>query len=60
MKQALKKAGQKLMYIPRFEDHTVYHNMWAQFQRSKIFIHKKQEGDVFIYEEFCTCKQKLS
>lgn len=44
LRMALNKAGQKLMYIRMFEDHTVYHNMWSQYQRSKIFLHKKQQG----------------
>ncbi|ESO03920.1 hypothetical protein HELRODRAFT_79614 [Helobdella robusta] len=41
---AKNKAAQKLVYVPRFEDHTVYHNMFAQYHRSKIFIHKKERG----------------
>ncbi|EFN83347.1 28S ribosomal protein S5, mitochondrial [Harpegnathos saltator] len=44
LKTAKNRAGQKLMYIPRYKDHTVLHNFYTQFGRTKIFVTKKYEG----------------
>jgi small subunit ribosomal protein S5 len=41
---AKNRAAQRLVYIPRFADHTVFHNMFTQYHHSKLFIHKKEEG----------------
>lgn len=41
---AKNRAAQNLMYIPLYEDHTVFHNMYTKYHRSKIFIHKKEKG----------------
>jgi len=41
---AKNRAAQRLVYIPRFSDHTVYHNMFTRYHHSKLFIHKKQRG----------------
>lgn len=41
---AKNRAAQRLRYIPLYNNHTVYHNMFTQYHRSKVFIHKKEEG----------------
>uniref|UniRef100_A0A1B6EDT7 Small ribosomal subunit protein uS5m n=1 Tax=Clastoptera arizonana TaxID=38151 RepID=A0A1B6EDT7_9HEMI len=42
MTSAKNRAGQKLMFIERFEDHTVYHDFFTQFGKTKIFVNKKK------------------
>ena len=44
IRNAKNKAAQRLMYIPRYNEQTVYHNMFAAWHRSFIFIHKKEQG----------------
>ncbi|XP_054277920.1 28S ribosomal protein S5, mitochondrial-like [Macrosteles quadrilineatus] len=41
---AKNRAGQKLMYIERYNDHTVMHDFFAQFGSTKIFVKKVPEG----------------
>ncbi|KAL6431004.1 hypothetical protein ACFW04_007039 [Cataglyphis niger] len=44
LKTAKNRAGQRLMYIPRYKEHTVLHDFFTQFGSTKIFVHKKHEG----------------
>ncbi|ELU12582.1 hypothetical protein CAPTEDRAFT_156921 [Capitella teleta] len=44
MRVGKNRAAQNLMYIPLFEGHTVYHDMFVKYHKSKIFIHKKEKG----------------
>ncbi|XP_012226046.1 small ribosomal subunit protein uS5m [Linepithema humile] len=41
---AKNRAGQKLMFIPRYKEHTVLHDFFTQFGRTKIFVTKMHEG----------------
>nr|CAG4643955.1 EOG090X0689 [Lepidurus arcticus] len=43
-RKAKNRAAQKLIYIERYREHTVYHDFFTQFGRSKIFVEKKPEG----------------
>uniref|UniRef100_T1IPT9 Small ribosomal subunit protein uS5m n=1 Tax=Strigamia maritima TaxID=126957 RepID=T1IPT9_STRMM len=44
LRQAKNSAANKLMYIELFNGHTVYHNFYAKFGRTKIFVYKKPKG----------------
>ncbi|KYQ56689.1 28S ribosomal protein S5, mitochondrial [Trachymyrmex zeteki] len=44
MKTAKNRAGQRLMYIPRYKEHTVSHDFFTQFGNTKIFVKKMHEG----------------
>ncbi|XP_032684997.1 28S ribosomal protein S5, mitochondrial [Odontomachus brunneus] len=44
LKTAKNRAGHKLMYIPRYQEHTVLHDFFTQFGRTKIFVKKMYEG----------------
>ncbi|KAF7991950.1 hypothetical protein HCN44_010751 [Aphidius gifuensis] len=44
LKIAKNRAAQKLIYIPRYKDHTVLHDFVGQFGETKIFVSKKHEG----------------
>ncbi|XP_075222075.1 mitochondrial ribosomal protein S5 [Lycorma delicatula] len=44
LKAAKNRSGQKLMYINRYNDHTVMHDFVTQFGRTKIYVAKKPEG----------------
>ncbi|XP_014467612.1 PREDICTED: 28S ribosomal protein S5, mitochondrial [Dinoponera quadriceps] len=44
IKTAKNRAGQKLMYIPRYKEHTVLHDFYTQFGSTKIFVKKMYEG----------------
>ncbi|KAI0239227.1 28S ribosomal protein S5, mitochondrial [Lamellibrachia satsuma] len=41
---AKNRAAQNLMFIPRFQSHTVFHNMYTKYHKTSIFVHKKQKG----------------
>jgi len=41
---AKNRAAQRLRSVPLYNNHTVYHNMYAENHHSKVFIHKKEEG----------------
>ncbi|KAI4486209.1 hypothetical protein M0802_012470 [Mischocyttarus mexicanus] len=47
-KQALavakRKAGYKIVYINRYNDHTVLHDFYTQCGKTKIFVNKMYEG----------------
>ncbi|CAK9822614.1 28S ribosomal protein S5, mitochondrial [Anthophora retusa] len=38
------KAGQRLIYIERYNDHTVFHDFFTQFGNTKIFVEQKYKG----------------
>jgi len=44
LSKAKNRAGQKLIYFDRYNDHTVYHDFFTQFGKTKIFVKKKPEG----------------
>nr|CAG4640858.1 EOG090X0689 [Eulimnadia texana] len=44
VRKAKNRAGQRLMYLERYNNHTVCHDFFTQFARSKIFVQKKPEG----------------
>lgn len=44
LRRAQNRAGQKLMYIERYNNHTVYHDFFTQFCNTKIFVEKRPEG----------------
>ncbi|CAG7645674.1 unnamed protein product [Allacma fusca] len=44
MKRSKNRAGQKLVYIQRYNGHTVMHDFFSQFGQTKIFVYKKHEG----------------
>nr|CAG4643205.1 EOG090X0689 [Ilyocryptus agilis] len=44
LRKAKNRAGQKLMYIERYNDHTVLHDFYTSFSRVRIFVQKKPEG----------------
>nr|CAG4651821.1 EOG090X0689 [Triops cancriformis] len=43
-RKAKNRAAQKLMYIERYKEHTVFHDFFTQFGRTKIFVEKKPDG----------------
>ncbi|OAF64945.1 28S ribosomal protein S5, mitochondrial [Intoshia linei] len=44
MVQARDRAGKKLQYIQRFNEHTVYHNMFHHLHRCRIYIQPREKG----------------
>ncbi|XP_062593615.1 small ribosomal subunit protein uS5m-like [Saccostrea cucullata] len=42
--KARDKAGQQLMFIERYNDHTIYHDTYAQVHCTKVFAKRKFEG----------------
>uniref|UniRef100_A0A8D8TFP6 Small ribosomal subunit protein uS5m n=1 Tax=Cacopsylla melanoneura TaxID=428564 RepID=A0A8D8TFP6_9HEMI len=44
MRNAKNRAGQKLIYVDRYKNHTVMHDFFTQFGRTKIYVEKKPEG----------------
>ncbi|XP_077277661.1 mitochondrial ribosomal protein S5 [Temnothorax americanus] len=44
MKTAKNRAGQRLMYIPRYKEHTVLHDFFTQFGDTKLFVKKMHQG----------------
>jgi len=44
LRKAKNSAAQHLYFVERFQDRTVYHNMFTKFKSTKIFIHKKPSG----------------
>ena len=53
------KAGQNLMYVKRFEDHTVFHEFWSEFHTTKLYVQPKPEGFGLecprVLKEICKC-----
>ncbi|ODN01073.1 28S ribosomal protein S5, mitochondrial [Orchesella cincta] len=44
LKRAKNRAGQKLVYIERHNEHTVLHDFYTRFGATQIFVFKKPEG----------------
>jgi small subunit ribosomal protein S5 len=44
LRKAKNRAGQKLMHIDLYNKHTVYHDFFCQFGKTKIYVQKKSEG----------------
>lgn len=44
LRRAKNRAGQKLMFIERYNNHTVYHDFFTQFCNTRIFVEKRPEG----------------
>lgn len=44
VKAAKNRAAQRLMYIERYNDHTVCHNFYSRFYNTKVYAWKKPEG----------------
>ncbi|KAG5346930.1 RT05 protein, partial [Acromyrmex charruanus] len=44
IKTAKNRAGQRLMYISRYKEHTVLHDFATQFGNTKIYVKKMHEG----------------
>ena len=44
MRKAKNRAGQKLMYFDFCNGHTVYHDFFAQFYKTKIYVEQRPEG----------------
>nr|CAG4650973.1 EOG090X0689 [Simocephalus serrulatus] len=44
LRKAKNRAAQKLMYVERYNDHTVLHDFYTAFGKTRIFVQKKPEG----------------
>ncbi|XP_011505285.1 PREDICTED: 28S ribosomal protein S5, mitochondrial [Ceratosolen solmsi marchali] len=44
LRLAKNRAGLKLMLIPIYNNHTVYHDFFSQFGSTKLFVSKKYDG----------------
>ncbi|XP_019873591.1 28S ribosomal protein S5, mitochondrial [Aethina tumida] len=44
LRKSKNRAAQKLMHIKIFNNHTVYHDFFTQFGKTKIFVYQKPEG----------------
>lgn len=44
LRKARNRAGQKLMHIKLFRNHTVYHDFYTQFGKTKIYVSQRPEG----------------
>ncbi|GAB6020644.1 28S ribosomal protein S5, mitochondrial [Chamberlinius hualienensis] len=48
LRKAKNLAAQRLIYIDRFDDHTIFHDFFTQFGTTKIFVRKLSEGSGLI------------
>ncbi|XP_073973918.1 mitochondrial ribosomal protein S5 [Rhodnius prolixus] len=44
LKSAKNRAGQRLMFVERYKNHTVYHDFFSQFGKTKLYVSMKPEG----------------
>ncbi|KAL6978014.1 28S ribosomal protein S5, mitochondrial [Sarracenia purpurea var. burkii] len=44
LKRAKNRAGQRLIYVQRYDDHTVMHDFFTRFANTKIYVWKKPKG----------------
>jgi len=44
LRKAKNRCAQKLIYVERYNEHTVLHDFYTQFGKTKIFVQKKPEG----------------
>lgn len=44
LRKAKNRAGQKLMHFEIYNNHTIFHDFYTAFGKTKIFVQKKNEG----------------
>jgi len=44
LKKAKNRAAQKLLWVARYNNHTVLHDFYQRFGNTKIYVYKKPEG----------------
>lgn len=44
LRKAKNRCSQKLIFVERYNEHTVLHDFFTQFGKTKIFVQKKPEG----------------
>ncbi|XP_050696102.1 28S ribosomal protein S5, mitochondrial-like [Eriocheir sinensis] len=44
LRKVKNRAGQKLLYIHRYNNHTVLHDFFSQYGKTKIYVQKMPEG----------------
>ena len=44
VRHARNKAGQSLVYIPRWEEHTVMHDFFSRYYYTTVFVERKPKG----------------
>jgi small subunit ribosomal protein S5 len=44
VRHARNRAAQSLVYIPRFEDHTVMHDFFSRYYHTTVFVERKPRG----------------
>ncbi|XP_065212111.1 small ribosomal subunit protein uS5m [Planococcus citri] len=44
LKRAKNRAGQRLVYVQRYDEHTVMHDFFTRFANTKIYVWKKPKG----------------
>ncbi|XP_063232101.1 small ribosomal subunit protein uS5m [Bacillus rossius redtenbacheri] len=44
LRKARNRAGQKLVFVERYREHTVFHDFFTQFGKTNVFVQKKPEG----------------
>ncbi|KAK4004601.1 hypothetical protein OUZ56_006334 [Daphnia magna] len=44
LRKAKNRAAQKLMYVERYNEHTVLHDFFSAFGKTRVFVQKKPEG----------------
>lgn len=55
LRKAKNRAGQKLMYVERFEEHTVCHDFYSRFGQTKLYVKKKPEGYGLVCHRVLRC-----
>ena len=40
-RQAVNRAGKRVVFIDRYEDRTVYHDFFSQYGSSRLFVQQK-------------------
>ncbi len=44
MRLAKTHASQKLLYVDRYENRTIFHNFYEEFYYTKVYAEKKPQG----------------
>lgn len=58
--RARNKAGQRLIFIPRYNEHTVMHDFFTQFANTKIYVEQKPKGHGLIcHRSIKTCCEAI-
>lgn len=55
LKSAKNRAGQRLMFVERYKDHTVYHDFYSQFGKTKLYVSMKPEGYGLVCHRAIAC-----